>query len=279
MIAAYRSLEPAAAERAAIAQALWDEQASHAGPMVRIFARRAARAWGGRALALGGLAMFACALADVLAKGHAFWNASSDLPTWVLAASWPAAAIAYLLARIGYAGWAKWHLGSLQRAVHADPLADHARGPDDLLRDWSMSLERASVGWPLVGLALVAPLTIHGLFVEVVSWINDTTTSTRDYAEWIGTSTVLVGHAHLVLALCSWRYANKLRIRGRDELGSAGVSGMAALGWTTLAGALPGALLMLIPPALVFITGLLFVPASFAVMTGRARDERLALSY
>jgi hypothetical protein len=244
--------------------------------MVNVLARRAARAWGGRVLALGATAMFLCALSDTL---PGVWTASSELPTWLLVATWPAAAMAYIVARIAFSLWAKWRLDAHRRALEADPFAEGARGPDDLVRDWSMSLERASVGWPLVGLALIAPLTIHGLFIGVVSRVNDTTTTMHEYANWIGTSAVLVGHAHLVLAVCSWIYANKLRKRGRDALKGAGLSGIAALGWATLAGAVPGALLMLIPPVLVFVTGLLFVPMSFVILTRQASDERMAIGY
>jgi hypothetical protein len=53
---------------------------------------------------------------------------------------------------------------------------------------------------------------------------------------------------------------------------------MRALGITTLVSALPFALLYLIPPILVFVTGVIFVPVSFSALTRIVEAERHQLA-
>jgi hypothetical protein len=46
----------------------------------------------------------------------------------------------------------------------------------------------------------------------------------------------------------------------------------AALGWTTVASSVPGAILLMVPPMVTFATGLVFVPPMF--LWARAMAER-----
>jgi hypothetical protein len=77
----------------------------------------------------------------------------------------------------------------------------------------------------------------------------------------------------------SWRFARNLRrARGTPQLVG---GGWAAYGWTCLAGAVPGFLLLGVPPLLVAVTGLTFIPASFwlarrAVLRERGHIEALS---
>jgi hypothetical protein len=55
------------------------------------------------------------------------------------------------------------------------------------------------------------------------------------------------------------------------------VDGWKALGIAVLVGAIPGAALYLLPPILVAVTGVLFVPFSFASLRDRVAAERVKL--
>jgi hypothetical protein len=158
----------------------------------------------------------------------------------------------------------------LERLERAAPGAE-ARAAAD-------RLERASVALPLMGLAMLAPLTIH-LAVYRVCMFEPRMESPHGYDKWIAFSLVIVGHAHLVLALCAWLYARKLRREPAWKLRSNVIrrDGWHALLWATLAGAVPGALLFLIPPLLVLATGALFVPLAFWAMGRRVLLERALL--
>ena len=123
-------------------------------------------------------------------------------------------------------------------------------------------LERASVALPLVALSLLAPLVIHfavyALLVRPLSAGRG-----LDFDDWIRLSLMLVSHAHLVLAAMALRFAKRLRRAPSDEIQLRTPSAWSAWGAAVGAAAIPGALLLLIPPLLVAATGAMFVPAMF----------------
>ena len=88
-------------------------------------------------------------------------------------------------------------------------------------------------------------------------------------------SMLLVGHAHVVLALFSVSFAKKLRDKSAEEiLAQPSREGWKAYGYAVLAGAIPSGLLLLIPPFLVAVTGVVFIPLSFRAASRAVARER-----
>jgi UPF0716 family protein affecting phage T7 exclusion len=90
----------------------------------------------------------------------------------------------------------------------------------------------------------------------------------------MGLSAVIVGHAHLVLAWLSWRFAKRLvagdaRPAHREAFG--------ALGWTVLAAAVPGAIMLLLPPLLTAVTGAFVIIPAFSWAHRTASREHASL--
>lgn len=232
--------------------------------LVVTYTKRKARTWAGVAGAVG-----ACALAVAVICGGT--HASS-----VLLATWAAIGWAYLAGLLTSGAW-------LRRAVRppdtpTDPLTELERLEHQVqLRAALTRTHRAealSTALPLVVLSLLAPITLHMGFSFAILQID-----IDEFNRWIVGSYALVGHAHLTLLVFSVRHV--LRVRRELDHGHpvAGTSrGFKALLWSTVAGAIPGVVLLCIPPALVFLTGVVFVPWMFSWATRRIRLERQVLA-
>lgn len=230
-------------------------------PLVHVFAARAGRVAFGAVLVAGAVAMTATAR-----------DPSDDVAARVLLATTPIALLLGAVTRRACLMLGPW-LSARERAFGGGPTAPVAglASPSEAstLRRSAGRLEAPSYSLPLVGLALVAPLTLHSPFFFLAP--DD---GLRDLSQWVRLSLVLTGLAHVTLALLSHRFAMRLR-RGRVR--SSEREAFAALAITTVAGCLPGVIFAGIPPALVAITGLAFVPASFVVMERACRRERWLL--
>lgn len=247
-----------------------------------VYARRAARAAAGAALTLGGLTLGASVVAALL--GDDPWSGAppvNGIPSVIgaaraLGAAWVLAAAAYAAARLGAAPWLRARVGlpaARSGDVHEDLARLEAADPEAEARARAGALERASVALPLAGLALLAPLSIH-LLAIALTWGVD-----HDFSAWTRLSVAFVGHAHLALALCGVVFARKLgKLRTSEIPRAASWDGWRALLITVTVSAVPGAVAFLIPPLLVGVTGLLFVPASFALLRNRVVSERRALA-
>ncbi|HLL22251.1 MAG TPA: hypothetical protein VK427_08970 [Kofleriaceae bacterium] len=99
----------------------------------------------------------------------------------------------------------------------------------------------ASFVWPSVGVALLAPLTLHmPFFVGNV----------RAFDDWAGGSVFIAGPAHVACALFAARRAGQL-VRGRPAMA------LRRIYWlTVLVSCIPFAALFMIPPIIVMLTGL-----------------------
>jgi hypothetical protein len=137
-----------------------------------------------------------------------------------------------------------------------------------LLAERAAALERASIFWPLAGLAMSVPMTLQAPIICVFN-------RSSELVFWIMLSGIIAGPAHIALVLCARRYADRLRVEPLPKLRDAGWK---ALGIVTFISAVPFALLLLIPPIVVFVTGSVFVPASFAYIGRRINRERHALT-
>jgi hypothetical protein len=204
------------------------------------------------------------------------------------------------------AGLAARPLGALAlRAGLRRTFAATADLPGDLVLLESTSVERAAAGLadrlegrstalPLAALALLLPLTLHRLGAGVLDGLGVRLPfpwpfgAGRPMDAWIQASMLLVGHCHLLLVGLACAFARDLRRHPdlpEEALGER--AGWGAFAWTSLA-SIPAATLCLtlwpregwlpfiLIPTLVTLTGLCFIPLSFAAM-GRqiARERRL----
>jgi hypothetical protein len=275
--AAYRCLEPVLFDWVERVR----EQQAHEWPdrdaARKVAARRIARAAAGATGLLFGAGAFACAIA-AFALERWSWphGGQSGLLTAVLLSAWPAALVAWGLTRAA-AG------AAIGRRVHA-ALTLTGDAAEDLLRlqrEDSLAKARAlAARWewagaalPLAALSLVAPLSLHFLvrclFVPM---------RVGDFDGWIVLSAILVGHAHVALCVCATLWARGLAARHTASLAD-GLRGsmFKALFVTVGVASLPGILLLGVPPLLVLVTGLVFIPAMYAATVRCMHRERLEL--
>jgi hypothetical protein len=275
MSLAYRGLDYAAERRYAEAAASSERAALRGCRGATVFAaeRRLARAAAGLVAIVGGLAVFVLALATLGDIDRP--SKAPHVLLSLLVMSGVASLLTYAVGRF----IARRTVGPLfgrEMARTGDPVADlcnlEMAGPDRALSRFASRLEHHSVVLPMIGMSLLMPLTIHAA-------VSLGTGTIGSYDVWIRISTVLVGHAHLVLALCCWRYARLIRgsssealtLRGQRDWGR-------ALGFTTLAAAIPGLLIAAVPPILTVLTGLLFIPFMFNTVRAHVIEERAALA-
>jgi hypothetical protein len=287
---AYRSLDSVLGERIADLREKRERDGLQVDVVTRIVARRVARAVGGWAGTVAAIVAFAMALISWVdppwtSTPTDTWHTREEMRTtathvllygWLfgLALAWVTRPIARLVLapivrrdRFVPTGHAAVDLARLEAA---DPLRRAVR--------LAMSWERGSAALPLVAASLLAPLSLHWLAGSALSAMGGDSLHASDYGQWIGISVVIVGHAHLVLAIFCTIWAFRLRGLGTDEIRSGVRRGWAsALGWTTAASCIPGLVLVAIPPLLVVLTGIVFIPAMFHVMARIIVRERLAL--
>jgi hypothetical protein len=241
----------------------------------RLYRRRLARAVAGVVAALVGLVTLAVGLFDGI---RSYGGASRAAAPWVLIGGLALVAAVYLVARceggwrvgrtvrraVAQSGTAAWDLARLE---HASPLRD--------VRARARALEHVSIASPLVALALLSPLALHGA-IYLVMGLSGRGPSIDGFGWWMGFSAIIVGHAHLLLAFLSLRFASQLH--ASEGVYQPKMTALRALGWTTLAAALPGILLLALPPAVTFITGVFTVLPAFDWARRTLAAERLALA-
>ena len=153
----------------------------------------------------------------------------------------------------------------------ADARADverfEVRGPRALLHEVIARRRVAALALPMSAAALAGPLLLHA-FVSLPVLLLDGDLSS--FAMWMMISVPIVGLAHLTLIALVWRHARRLtdRIEGAHDW-------FKAVGLVTAASCVPGALLLLVPPLISFVTGMLVIPAIFH--WGRVMRDREAM--
>lgn len=152
------------------------------------------------------------------------------------------------------------------RLEHAPPLA--------LLAGRVDSLEFHSVWVPLVGWALVAPLSMHLMLAIVLGWVGIGNLEQFDW--WILVSLVLTGVGHAVLCTMAVRFARRLRAWRTSSTGRA-PSVWVPYGWTMLGACMPGIILYCVPPLIAAVTSL-FIPVTFSAVKRRVLAERATLA-
>ena len=273
MTSAYRSSEHALTRR------LSELSLTHDSPTRRLaYERRAARLAAGLVATTGGVLLFAVALAGAWAgrgwfEQSAFRRASAVLLIGADAMSLVVYAVARIAARASFTYQSRQTFG-----CSGDPVLDLARLETSSARckleQCASRWELGSVMWPLLGMSLLMPLTIHAVFIAFMGEQD----RVNDIGQWIATSVIIVGHAHAVLCICAYRYA---RFLSRSTAGLIEARGLVdwvrAMGFTTLTAAVPGAALLGVPPLLTLVTGLLFVPAMYVVARRHLLEERAGL--
>jgi hypothetical protein len=269
-------LEPAFRERVDALRQRRGAESGAAETARRVVVRRVGwAAAGGVGTLLGAAALLRGLLSFTMEGKHGAAAATS-----LLVGAWPAALVAGLASCAAARALTSRAL-DVPLVLSGDPAADLARfeaaDPLRRLRELAQRLEFGSVALPLAALSLVAPLSIHAVVCVLLGggvWVP----LAEEFGTWIGISALIVGHAHLVLLAMAVGWASSLR-RSETSVLRAGVhrSWGRALIVTVGVSAVPGIVLVAIPPLLVLLTGLAFVPAMYLAAAKRVERERLAL--
>jgi hypothetical protein len=275
---AYRSLEPVLLQRVAELRERREHDAVFVDVARRVASRRVGRAVGGGVGVAIAVLAFALGLVAFFRRGelgHPDLRTSTEL----LFLAWPSALVAGALARLlarslvalGGRVTMSGNLSiDLARLEGADPLREAC----DLARAW----ERRSAALPMAALSLLAPLTIHGIVWFALASAQTADSAMDDFGTWIAVSVILVGHAHLALLVCAVRWAYRLRSVEtrmlRVGLGRAWGTALLVSGGVAC---LPGVVLLAIPPILVLLTGMAFVPLMYHLTARMIEGERRAL--
>jgi hypothetical protein len=197
-------------------------------------------------------------------------NEGDALPGWFLLLGAPLAALTALVVGSLAAHRARRRLHQMLVPT-ASPFEDVARlerrRPRDEIAQWLESLEVASYAWPLVGIALMAPLLLHLVAYFAVDPMH---AELARFRSWIVLSVVIAAFPHITFVSLAVRHAQRL---ARGE----GYSGWAAVGWITASSLFPWVVLLGVPSLITFVTAMVLVPASFLVMQRVAERERAAL--
>jgi hypothetical protein len=230
--------------------------------LIRLYGARQGRIWAG-----GAASFLFFALAVEIFCGARY-------SSYLLIADWVVMVLAYIIAN----AVARWRLTrepwlSSSGDVFTDLARLEHRAPPELALHAAHRLEFLSFALPIAALTLMLPLTIH--FLVGTIFFN---VPIYRFNTWILISLVLVGHAHLTLLILSVMHVKRIRSELDRGVPPAGISrGFWALLWTVTTSTIPGAVLLCIPPILVALTGLLFIPWIFNWVARKAWMERVRL--
>ena len=268
----YRDDRAAAERRRAILEVEYrDRLGSVPAELYRVFARRVARIASGAVLAAGGALMFGLGLSDA-----ELWADAANGSTSVLLLAWPAALVIHVLVAVLAPYWAQRQLSRESRGG-GDVFTDIARlqnlTPIRRLAAMAKRLEHLSIAVPMTGLALVGPLTIHGI---VGLGLSEFEMSLADFDSWIHLSAFLVGHCHLVLVYYGIKFAGQVRAlpTGFEILPN---TRWKRVFFVILWSVVPGGFFILIPVVLVALTAAIHAPVVYGLMARAIRRERTTL--
>lgn len=274
----YRSPADAflAAERAELVHARLRELDEVPSALHRIARLRHARSLAGATALAGGVLVLLAAIGE---HGLPLAGARAVVvvpPTELLVLAWLAAAAAALIgAALGARGVVRAVRRDLVASLEGDPRPVLDRLQDltavDLVRERLAELEQPSVARALSGVAALLPLTLHLLVARALTCAPDRLVG--EFDAWIAASVIFTLPAHATLVFLARGFARDLRMRRPADHRHLGAGWHAWL-LTTAAGLFPGILLAGVPTVLIGLTGLVFVPASFAGARALALAER-----
>jgi hypothetical protein len=270
MSMAYRGLEALAERRLEEA-----EVESVSLPLLcRAYERRVARTAAGLVGLIGGVAMFGDALRLMIENSTVNPSSSGEL-TVLLVGAWALALPTYFVAQVvARTRWRRLGVSAIDRTGDAaKDLAElELRVPRVAALRRAAARERWSIALPMVALSLLTPLTLH-LLVACAFGLAPS------YGQWIAISVALVGHAHVALAVTCWMWAKRVAATPTEELIAGKPRGWGkSLAAAFVCGLVPGVVLLAVPPALVIITGLVFIPAMYSAMHHQVTSERAAIA-
>jgi hypothetical protein len=152
--------------------------------------------------------------------------------------------------------------------VHADIARLESEHPVAALAARTDRLETASIAWPLVAIVCLTPLSIHLVVAAAYG-------AAAKFDSWMGLSYLIVGHAHAFVAFCAVRLAK--RLRRAEDLHWFEPRGWKAYGLTVAIAAVPGGVLIGLPPIITAVTGL-FIPPLWGWAVRAVAAERRVLS-
>lgn len=246
-------------------------------PSLRAVVRaRIARIVAGSVGIAGAAAMTACA---VWFRGH-----DDASPTYALLGSSIALVVVWILMRGGLgvsallrrkASYDLKLSGQLEEDIARIEATD-PRSEVQRIEATAESLELPSIALPIAGISLLAPLLSHWLFVIVCG--NETS---REFSDWIRISLVIVGHAHIALVICGFLFAKRIKSLSLEGLGDMRIHREWLKAWMITIGVscLPGILLVLVPPLLVAVTGIAFIPIVWIALHRAVISERSAFAF
>jgi hypothetical protein len=190
------------------------------------------------------------AVLALVAVGALGWSLESEErgPARLLLLAWPVAIVAYVSTRV--------MLRVTGRGMTVDLVTAEHR---------LYELEILSVALPLTGVAFASPLTLHSLIAGIDGDLVG-------FSRWMRMSVILVGHAHLALAIYAWLFADSLHHTRRGE--PLERSWLGALGTAVFVSAVPGIVVFAIPPVLALLTGLFFIPPCYLFVQESLMAER-----
>ena len=231
---------------------------------VAVFARRQGRTWAGVIGVLG------ASSAMILGSTAPTTSIAILLSTWVVAG------IAYgveLIAKPKSAGSPRQAATRRpEPQVDSDLVEAEPRAAAQFTRLASLQdLAVGSIAWPLAGLGLLAPLTIH--FLILLALIGPG--GFDGFGVYATITSVILIPAYATLIARSHNFAERLAFGSNpSQLEQAGLHTLLA---TAFAALFPGLIVLGAPSLVVAVTGALFIPASFAWAHATMRTERADL--
>jgi hypothetical protein len=237
----------------------------------RVYAARAGRVWAGVAGIAGAGGLVGAAIVDGL---HPYASQIQPTPTLVLMLCWPLMVVAYVVGAL-CADLRARRVATPRRTgdVHADLARLEEADPAAEVRARARKWAWASVALPMMAVAFLAPLSLHLLVALFYSG------GLQGYDKWIEMSLVIVGHAHVALAIFYAVFAAKAcRLDAAALEAQRSRREWSIYGWVVLVSAVPGVVLFGLPPIITAVTALFFHPLLFRGMTGTMIKERAALA-
>lgn len=234
------------------------------GPLIELLSIRRARQLAG-SVGIGG---FVAMVASAVCGRH--WTGLLLVGTWL--AMVVVFALKLLLTRWTAARDVRRSLRGTED-LFADLLQLDAGGPRGAILRELQRMEKGSFVLPVVALSLLVPLTMHYIIGTSLLDVRP-----EGFNHWVLLSLILVGHAHITLLIMSVVHVSRVSSEVQEGIGACGLArGFWALLWTITASAIPGAVFLFVPPVLVALTGLVFVPWMFLWVSYRTRTERRLL--
>lgn len=154
-----------------------------------------------------------------------------------------------------------------------------AKNPWPRLAGLLSALEAPSLVLPLVLASFVLPLTAHAALYLPLAAVARVDGPLSAFSVWISLSAIIVGHAHVALAICAGLFGRKIARLESDELAALPVR---KEWWRTLwicvgVASVPGVILLAVPTVLAIVTGLAVMPLMFLVARSVLMRERMVI--